>query len=128
MVALCPQTQLIRASELQRHPCAQRQQLPTSYRCAVFLLNSDFSQLKALCTAELCSPVCVCLEATDLQGALLFLLQLFQSLWFSQQGRSWHHPGNLHIISQRKHDSLSIFHLIFGALESVLETNVSLLL
>lgn len=54
-----------------------------------------------------------------LQGAVLSLLQLFLSLWLSQQGRSWHHPGNLHVISLRKHDSLSIFHLIFGTLESV---------
>lgn len=50
----CPQTQLICASELQRLPCVQLQQLPTSYKCAVSLLNSIFSQLKS--TAELCSP------------------------------------------------------------------------
>lgn len=47
-----------------------------------------------------------------LQGVVLFLLQLFLSLWSSQQGRSWHHPGNLHVISLRKNDSLSVFCLI----------------
>lgn len=61
------------------------------------------------------AQICISLEALDPpRSCVLLLFQLFLSLWLSQQGRSWHRPGSLHILSLRKNDSLSIFHLILG--------------
>ena len=91
-----------------------------SYRYGIFLLNSDFScseknYLWPRVELNYTAQMCTCLEALDPpRSCVLPFLQLFLSLWLSQQGRSWHHPGNLHVISLRKNDSLSIFHLILG--------------